>query len=69
MKTQIKQSEEMVDVVILFVDDLPKGMMRETEVMNYRGNVWWDYIERYTITKDHYENGDLHSIHWMYTQK
>lgn len=69
MKTQTKQIEETVDVVILFVDDSPKGMMTETEVMNHRGKVWWDYIERYTISKEHYDTRDVYSIYWMYTQR
>lgn len=66
METLTRNSEKMVDVIILFVDDKPKGLWTEKDLVSHKGNVWWDYYECYTISQTDYEHRDVDSIVWMY---
>lgn len=70
METITKQTtDELIDIVILFVDDKPKGILTERELLTFRGNIWWDYIERYSISRSDYESRDIQSIVWKYHKK
>jgi len=56
----------MVNVVVLFVGDKPKGIWKEHEVVSYKGNVWWDYIKPITITESDWVRLDVKSISQKY---
>lgn len=59
-------TEKMIDVVVLFKDDQPKGLWTERDITTFKGNVWWDYVEFYTITETDYQTFDVDSIVWKY---
>lgn len=62
----VTTTEKKIDVVVLFVDDQPKGLWTEKDITNYTGNVWWDYVEFYTISESDMEIHDVDSIVWKY---
>lgn len=52
----------MINVVILYVGNTPKGLWTEKDVVSYGGNVWWDYIVPISISTEDYQVLGLQSI-------
>ena len=52
----------MINVVILYVGNTPKGLWTEKDVVSYGGNVWWDYIVPISISSEDYQLLGLQGI-------
>ena len=55
-------NNDMINVVVLYVGDKPKGIWKENEIVSYTGSVWWDNIRLLTISNEDWVSCDIHSI-------
>lgn len=69
MKATIEKAGALIDVAVLYLDDQPKSLVTERELLTYPGKPWWDYVELYSITPADYDRHDVDAVIWKYVRK